>query len=148
MKHQLSLNDGLPYGRVVSRILEFHDVLLQREPNTPMTARNYEINEVTATKNTNIIIGPNGVFRYKDTVASSAPPPTQEDDITNSMLYKKMCSIETTMNHNHNVTQREIKSLRKLFLSMNRQHVPSEEGYEESEEEGEEDDGVDMLESD
>jgi hypothetical protein len=137
MKHQLSLSGGLPYGRLVSRILEFHDVPLQREPKTPMMARNCEINEVTATKNTDISIGPNGVFRYKDTVASSAPPPITEGDITNAMLYNKMCSIETTMNHNHNVTQREIKSLRKLFLSMNRQHVPSEEGDEESEEEGE-----------
>lgn len=135
MKHQSSLSGGLPYGRVASRILEFHDVPLQREPKTPMTARNCEINEITATKNIGIIIGPNGVFQYKDTVASSAPPPTPKGDITNVMLYNKMCSIETTMNHNHSVTQRGIKSLRKLFLSMNRQHVPSEEGDEESEEE-------------
>lgn len=148
MKHQLSLIGGLPYGRVISRILEFHDVQLQREPNTPMAARNCEINEITATKNTDIIIEPNGVFRYKDTVASSAPPPTPEGDITNYMLYNKMCSIETTMNHNHSVTQHGIKSLRKLFLSMNRQHVPSEKGDKESEEEGEEDDGVDMSDSD
>lgn len=149
MKHQSSLNGGLSYGRIVSRILELHDVPLQREPKTPMTVRNCEINEITATKNTGIIsIGPNGVFRYKDTVASSAPPPIPEGDITNAMLYNKMCSIETTMNHNHSVTQHGIKSLRKLFLSMNRQHVPSEEGDEESEEEGEEDDGVDMSESD
>jgi hypothetical protein len=81
-------------------------------------------------------------------VASSAPPPILEGDITNGMLYNKMCSIETTMHHNHSVTQRGIKSLRKLFLSMNRQHFPSEEGDEESEEEGEEDDGVDMSKSD
>lgn len=59
-----------------------------------------------------------------------------------------MCSIETTMHHNHRVTQPGIKSLRKLFLSLNRQPVPSEEGAEESDEKDEEDDGVDMSESD
>lgn len=148
MKHQLSLSGGLPYGRIVSRILEFHGVPLQREPKTPMTVRNCEINEIIATKNTDISIGPNEVFRYKDSAASSAPPTIPEGDITNAILYNKMCSIETTMHHNHRVTQRGIKSLRKLFLYLNRQHVPSEEGDEESEEEGEEDDGVDMSESD
>lgn len=145
MMHQLSLSGGLPYGRIVSRILEFSGVPLQREPNTPMTVKNYEINEVTATKNTGIGIGPNGVFRYKDPVAPSAPPTIPEDEITNAMLYNKMCSIETTMHHNHRVTQHGIKSLRKLFLSLNRQPTPSEEGDEESVEEDEADD---MSESD
>lgn len=106
-----------------------------------MMVRNCEINEIIATKNTNISIRPNGVFRYKDSAASSSPPTTPEGDITNAMLYNKMCSIETTMRHNHRVTQHGIKSLRKLFLSLNRQLVPSEE-------EGEEDDGVYMSESD
>lgn len=148
MKHQLSLSCGLPYGRIVSRILEFSGVPLQREPKTPMTVRNCEINEVTATKNTGINIRPNGVFRYKDLAAASVPPTIPEGGITNAMLYNKMCSIETTMHHNHRVSQRGIKSLRKLFLSLNRQPVPSEEGAEESDEEDEEDEGDDMSESD
>lgn len=61
-----------------------------------------------------------------------------------------MRSIEITMHHNHRVTQCGIKSLRKLFLSLNRQPNPSEEGVEESadEDEDEEDEGDDMSESD
>jgi hypothetical protein len=142
------LSGGLPYGHFVSRILEFSGVLLQREAKTSMSVRNGEINEVTITKNTGISIGPNGVYRYKDSVTPSAPPTNQEGDISNAMLYDKMCSIETTMHHNHRVTQRGIKSLRKLFLSLNRQPNPSEEGVEENADEDEEDEGDDMSESD
>lgn len=39
MMHQLSLSGGLPYGRIVSRILEFYGVPLQREPKTSMSVR-------------------------------------------------------------------------------------------------------------
>lgn len=100
------------------------------------------------TNNVGIGIRPNGVYRYKDSVAPSAPPTILEGEISNAMLYNKMCSIETTMHHNHKVTQRGIKSLRKLFLSLNRQPTPSEEGVEESVDEDEEDEGDDMSESD
>lgn len=111
-----------------------------------MFVRNGEINEVTITKNTGIGIGTNGVYQYKDSVTPSAPPTNQEGDISNARLYDKMLSIETTMHHNHRVTQRGIKSLRKLFLSLNRQPNPSEEGVEESA--YEEDEGDEMSESD
>lgn len=148
MMHQLSLSGGLPYGRFVSRILEFSGAPLQREPKTSMSFRNGEINEVTITKNTRICIGPNGVYRYNDSVTPSAPPTIPECEISNTMLYNKMCSIETIMHHNHRVTQHGIKSLRKCFLSLNRQPNPSEEGAEESADEDEEDEGDDMSESD
>lgn len=52
------------------------------------------------------------------------------------------------MHHNHQVTQRGIKSLRKLFLALNRQPTPSEEGSEESVDEDEEGEGDEMSESD
>ncbi|KAI5414190.1 hypothetical protein KIW84_058359 [Lathyrus oleraceus] len=148
MMHQLSLSGGLRYGRIVSRILEFSGVPLQREPKTPMTVRNGEINEVAIMKNTGIGIRPNGVYRYKDSAAPSAPPTIPEGEISNAMLYSKMCSIETIMHHNHQVTQRGIKSLRKIFLSLNLQPTPYEEGAEESVDEDEEDEGDDMSESD
>lgn len=44
MMHQLSLSDGLPYDRILSTILEFYGVPLQREPKTSMSVRNGEIN--------------------------------------------------------------------------------------------------------
>lgn len=87
MMHQLSLSGGLPYGRFVSRILEFSGVPIQREPRTSMSVRNGEINEVTITKNTGIGIGLNGVYQYKDSVTPSAPPTNQEGDISNARLY-------------------------------------------------------------
>lgn len=150
MMHQLSLSGGLPYGRFVSRILEFLGVPLQTEPKTSMSVRNGEINEVTITKNTGIGIGPNGVYQYKDSVTPVTPPTNQEGDSSNARLYDKMLSIETTMHHNHRVTQRGIKSLRKLFISLNRHPNPSEEGVEESadEDEDEEDEEDEMSESD
>lgn len=52
------------------------------------------------------------------------------------------------MHHNHRVTQHGIKSLRKLFLSLNRQPNPSDEGAEESADEDEEDEEDGMSESD
>ncbi|KAI5434407.1 hypothetical protein KIW84_021304 [Lathyrus oleraceus] len=130
LKQQLSLKIRLPYGRLISRILELTDMEIGREPFLAMTPTTNEINGVTIMKNTGIIQCNDGSYKYDDG-SSSSNFPIPEGGLTNEFLY-------TTMMSQHRETTRAIKSLRNLVLSSRNLPMEDDEGEAGSEAEGEE----------
>ncbi|KAI5425061.1 hypothetical protein KIW84_031020 [Lathyrus oleraceus] len=119
LKQQLSLKTRLPYGRLISRILELTDMEIGREPFIAMTTTANEINNVTIMKNTGIVQSNDGSYKYDDG-SSSSNFPIPEGGITNEFLY-------TTMMSQHRETTRAIKSLRNLVLSSHNLPVEDDE---------------------
>ncbi|KAI5444474.1 hypothetical protein KIW84_012925 [Lathyrus oleraceus] len=66
LKQQLSLKTRLPYGRLISRILELTDMEIGREPFLAMTPTTNEINGVTIMKNTGIIQCNDGSYNSRN----------------------------------------------------------------------------------
>lgn len=91
LKQQLSLKTRLPYGRLISRILELTDMEIGREPFLAMTTTANEINGVTIMKNIGIIQCNDGSYKYDDG-SSSSNFPIPEGGITNEFLYTTMMS--------------------------------------------------------
>lgn len=60
MNHQQSLTRGLPYARLISKILEACGIDLKREPKKKMTARECEINASTSVCNIGIFLDIDG----------------------------------------------------------------------------------------
>lgn len=131
LRQQLSLKTRLPYGRLISRILELTDMEIGREPFLAMNTTANEINGVTIMKNTGIIQSNDGSYKYDDG-SSSSNFPIPEGGISNEFLY-------TTMMSHHRETTRSIKSLRNLVLSSRNLPVEDDEGADGSEADGEED---------
>lgn len=50
MLHRKGLHSGLPYGRLITKILKFCDIELKREPKMEMTTRACEISVSVANK--------------------------------------------------------------------------------------------------
>lgn len=136
LKQQLTLKTRLPYGRLISRILESTDMEIEREPFIAMSTTANEINGVTIMKNTGIVQCNDGSYKYVDE-SSSSNFPIPKGGITNEFLY-------TTMMSQHRETTRAIKSLRNLMLSSHNLPVEDDEGDADSEVEGE--DSEDMSE--
>lgn len=138
LKQQLTLKTRLPYGRLISRILESTDMEIGREPFIAMTTTANEINGVTIMKNTGIVQCNDGSYKYDDG-SSSSNFPIPKGGITNEFLY-------TTIMSQHRETARAIKSLRNLVLSSRNLPVDDDEGDAGSEAEGE--DSEDMSDED
>ncbi|KAI5405692.1 hypothetical protein KIW84_052453 [Lathyrus oleraceus] len=82
LKQQLTLKTRLPYGRLISRILELIDMEIGREPFIAMTTTANEINGVTIMKNIGIVQCNDGSYKYDDG-SSSSNFPIPEGGITN-----------------------------------------------------------------
>ncbi|KAI5383956.1 hypothetical protein KIW84_071081 [Lathyrus oleraceus] len=84
LKQQLTLKTRLPYGRLISRILESTDMEIGREPFISMTTTANEINGVTIMKNTGIVQCNDGSYKYDDSlrnlVLSSRNLPEDDDE--------------------------------------------------------------------
>lgn len=136
LRQHLSLSTRLPYGRLISRILEQTNMDLNREPAIRTKVSLNEINSLTITRKTGIIRSDDNSYRYQDSEpAAPSTFPIPEGGITNEFLYL------TVMNQ-HRETTRAINSLRQLVLDSRAIHggnnVVDEEGTEDVEEEVEE----------
>lgn len=100
IKHQQSLTGGLPYARLITKILEGCEIDMKWEPKKKMSSRECEINASTLVRNTGIFLYKDEVYKYKDE-PSNAPPPTPEGGYTNKVLYNKICLVESTMMRNY-----------------------------------------------
>lgn len=110
MKHQKSLTSGLPYVRLITKILEGYGIDLKREPKKKMFAREYEINASTSVRNI-------GIFSDKDE-PSNASPLAPEGGYTNEVLYNKICSVESTMIRNYHEQKFEMTSIKRLLENL------------------------------
>lgn len=151
MKHQQSLTGGLPYARLISKILEACGIDLKREPKKKMTANECEINASTSVRNTSIFLDMDGTYKYKyeSSTTSNAPlppPPAPEGGYSNEALYNKIFSVETTMMKNYCEQKFEMASIKRVLENLSKSQNPDISEEEESEEEYNEDIG--MSESD
>lgn len=96
MHHQRGLSGGLPYDRLVTKIMEYCGIDLRDEPKKKVSSNECEINIGATGKNMGIFKDKDGLFKHKDVAhSSSSPPPIPEDDYTNEVFYNKICSTET-----------------------------------------------------
>lgn len=96
MHHQRWLSGGLPYVRLITKILEFFDINLIGEPKKIMTSKECEITVGVANKNMGIYKDKDGIYKHRDIVPSfSSDAHIPEGGYTNEVIYKKMCSLET-----------------------------------------------------
>lgn len=86
---------------MITHILQAAGVNLKKHPYMSMTARECEINDKTAMKNTCIVLDMGITFIYKEDAPADAPPPISEGGVTMKLLFNKMCSLETTMTNDH-----------------------------------------------
>jgi hypothetical protein len=147
MKHQQSLTGGLPYARLISKILEACGIDLKREPKQKMTARECEINASTSVRNTSIFLDMDGTYKYKDesSTSSNVPPPppsAPEGGYSNEALYNKIYSVETTMMKNYHEQKFEMASIKRLLENLTKSQNPEISDEEESEEEDNKDMGM------
>lgn len=147
MKHQQSLTGGLPYARLISKILEACGIDLKREPKKKMTARECEINASTSIWNTGIFLDMDGTYKYKDESLTSSsdpqpPPPAPEGGYSNEALYNKICSVEMTMMKNYHEQKFEMASIKRLLGNLSKSPNPEISDEEEGEEEDDEDMGM------
>lgn len=147
IKHQQSVTGGLPFARLISKILEACGINLKREPKKKMTARECEINASTSVWNTDIFLDMDGTYKYKDECSTSSsapsPPPLDpEGEYMNETLYNKICSVETTMMKNYREQNFEMASIKRLLENLSKSQNPKVSDKEESEEEDDEDIGM------
>lgn len=89
MKHQQRFSGGLPYARLITKIMRFYEVDLKIEPKNKMK-KQCEINVGAALKNTGIFQDIDGIFKYKDDNTAPIPPPETEGGYTNEAIYNKL----------------------------------------------------------
>lgn len=148
MKHQQFLTGGLPYARLITKILEGSGINLKWEPKKKMYARECEINASTLVRNTGIFLDKDDVYKYKDD-PSNAPPPAPECGYTNEFLYNKICSVESTMMRSYREQKFEMASIKRLLENLTKTQNPKVSDEEESgEDEGEYEESVEMSGSD
>lgn len=141
MKHQQSLTGGLPYTRLIYKILEACGIDLKRESKKKITTRECEINASTSVWNTGIFLDMDGTYKYKDesSTSSNAPPPAPEGGYSNEALYDKICSVESTMIKNYREQKFEMASIKRLLENLSKSQNMEISDEEESEEEEDED---------
>lgn len=148
MKHQQSLTDGLPYARLITKILEGCEIDLKWEPKKKMSAKECEINDLTSVRNTGIFLDMDGMYKYKHE-PSNAPPPAPEGGYTNEVLYNKICSVESTMMHNYHEHKFEMASIKRLLENLTKSQNPEMTDEEENgEDQGEDKEDMEMSKSD
>lgn len=109
LRSHLSLSTRLPYGRLISRILEQTDMELYIEPTIRMKESVNAINGSTITKNTRIIRNEDNSYSYQD--AEPAAPINfliPDGGITNEFLYLTMMNQHREMLDHHRETSRAI----------------------------------------
>ncbi|KAI5434408.1 hypothetical protein KIW84_021305 [Lathyrus oleraceus] len=79
LKQQLSLKIRLPYGRLISRILELTDMEIGREPFLAMNPTTNEINDVTIMKNTGLFNAMTDLTNDEGETGSEAEGEENED---------------------------------------------------------------------
>lgn len=145
MSHQKRLKDRLPYGREISKKLEYSEVYLKREPRLEMTSKTSEISAKAANKNMGSFKDDDGIYKHIEQAPSSsnvaptlapAPIPIPEGGYTNEFLYNKMCSIETKLTTHINT---HFDNLHQELLTL---IANSNQTYYENEEEMEKDDNA------
>lgn len=141
LRSHLSLSTRLPYGRLISRILEQTDLEISREPAIQMKGSLNEINGATIVKNTGIIRNEDKSYSYQDAAPANFQIP--DGGITNEFLYLTMMTHHREMLNHQRETTREINSLRQLVLNSQATHgeenmVDEEDDEEEEESEAEE----------
>lgn len=95
MVHQKKLFDGLPYARLITKVLEFYQIDLHGKSRFKMNAKEHEINIGTTNKNMGIFKDKDCIFKHRDVPSStSSYSPMPEGGLTNQMLYDKLCNIE------------------------------------------------------
>lgn len=136
LRSHLSLSTRLPYGCLISRILEQTDMEIDRESVVRMKISLNEINGATITKNTGIIRNEDNSYSYQD----AAPVNFQIPDggTTNEFLYLTMMNHHREMLNHHRETTRAINSLRQLVLNSQETHGEENMVDEEDDEEEEE----------
>jgi hypothetical protein len=113
LKHQLGLAGGLPYAYFVSKLLAYFNVPLENEEYLEMDEQLCEINKTTITKNTGIVLAPDGTYRYRDELDVASP----EGGYSLESLHHEMMSMKLQMNSNHHQAMRGINKLLKLYRS-------------------------------
>lgn len=63
MQHQLGLSGGLPYARLITKILEYREVDLKKEPKKRMNPKECKINVGATLRNTGIIHNRVGIYK-------------------------------------------------------------------------------------
>lgn len=115
------MSGRLPYARMITRIMEQCGIYLKREPKKKMSVKEYEINVGDVGRNTGILKDKDNIFKHKDDLFVSVPPPELEGGYTNESLYNKLCSIETLMVSKFRDLRLEIASLKSQYQNQNQQ---------------------------
>lgn len=93
MHHMVSQNKisgGLPYARLITKILQTYGIDLCGETRFQMTPKEHEINVRVANKNMRIFKDKDGIYRHREVGYSSSYVPMPEGCPTNQMIYEKL----------------------------------------------------------
>ena len=127
MQHQQGFSGGLPYARLITRILEHCGIDLKRQPKKNMNANECEINVGAIGRNTGIFKDKDGIYKHKDDSSVNAPPPAPEGGYTNEALYNKLCSVETYMVSGFRELRLEMAFLKSQYQTQNQDHNEDED---------------------
>lgn len=141
MSHQKRLKGGLPYGREISKFLEYSEVDFKREPRLVMASKTSEISAKAASKNMGIFKDVDGIYKHIEQAPSSsnvAPTlalaliPIRKGGCNNEFLYNKICSIEANLTTHINTRYDNLRQeLLTAISNSNQTHYKSEEDLEE-----------------
>lgn len=138
MRHQRNLRGSLPYGHIISLILDYCNVPLNREPCVEMTERACEISVKAANKKMGIFKDKDGLYKHieqpippPNVAPTPIPTPVPEGGFSNEFLYNHMRGMEERIYLNINT---RFDNLRTEFLT-----ALANQNQDESEEEMDED---------
>lgn len=137
-RHQRNLRGSLPYGHIISLILDYCNVPLNREPCVEMTKRACEISVKAANKKMDIFKDKDGLYKHieqpippPNVAPTPIPTPVPEGGFSNEFLYSHIRGMEERINLNINT---RFDNLRTEFLT-----ALANQNQDESEEEMDED---------
>lgn len=127
MIHQKKLSSGLPYARLITKVLLFCKIDLHGESRFKMNSKEYEINIGATNKNMRIFKDKDDIFKQREVASfTSSSTLIPEGDSTNQMLYDKLCHIENFVTQGFQDIFVEIANLKQ-----NQNQKASEEESEE-----------------
>ncbi|CAI8604907.1 unnamed protein product [Vicia faba] len=108
MNHLQKLSGGLPYARLITKILQHCDIDLKREPREDMDVKDCEINDKTALRYIGIVLDRDGKFQFQ---TAYRPLPIPVGGYSHEITYNKICSVESTMMRHHQENKFEFSPL-------------------------------------
>lgn len=95
MQHLRGLSGGVPYARLITRVMEFCECDLKREPIKKMSAKDCKIHVGAARNNMGFFNDKYGIYKYIDDSYVYVPSPAPERGYLNEVIFNKQCAMET-----------------------------------------------------